>query len=338
MRTIELKDDHVKLIDQTLLPNKLEFVKCRSTEEVAQAIEEMKIRGAPALGAAAGMGLAITAINSQSTKPQELLSELEKAAERIRKTRPTAANLFSALDRVLSVARENDEDIEKLRRAVIEEAQSIADEDVNVNKRIGENGAELVNEGDTILTHCNAGALACVDYGTALGVVRSAHKQGKINVIATETRPFCQGARLTTWELKRDDIPVTLITDNMVGHQMNEGRIDLVVVGADRIAANGDVANKIGTYTIAVLANRHNIPFYVAAPKSTIDPSTNSGDEIEIEQRDPSEVTTMGGEKLAPEGIEVLHPAFDVTPAELVTRIITEKGVFRPSKVKSLFD
>ncbi|KXA99923.1 methylthioribose-1-phosphate isomerase [candidate division MSBL1 archaeon SCGC-AAA261C02] len=339
MRTIELEDNQVKLIDQTLLPTEAKFVKCINVEELARAIEEMKIRGAPALGAAAGFGLAITVMNSESTKPEKMLQELKNAAGRIRRTRPTAANLFSALDRVMKTAEQNAASVEELREAVVEAAEAIAEEDIQVNQKMGENGSELIEDGDTILTHCNAGSLACVDYGTALGVVRAAREQGKdVSVIATETRPLCQGARLTTWELQRDDIPVTLITDNMVGRVMSEEKVNRVIVGADRIAANGDVANKIGTYTIAVLANRHEIPFYVATPLSTIDPQTESGGEIEIENRDPKEVTTLAGQELAPKEINVLNPAFDVTPAELITRIITEKGVFKPSEIKSLFD
>ncbi|KXB07961.1 methylthioribose-1-phosphate isomerase [candidate division MSBL1 archaeon SCGC-AAA385D11] len=339
MRTIQLKNDYIELIDQTVLPKRLEFVRCQNAEEVAQAIEQMKIRGAPALGAAAGMALAVTALHSRASDSRVMLRELKAATNRIKRTRPTAANLFMALNRVMKVAEKSvTGSVKELQKAVVEEAKAIAEEDVKINREMGRQGAQLIQEGNTILTHCNAGALACVDYGTALGVIRAARGQGKgVSVIATETRPLFQGSRLTTWELKHDGIPVTLITDGAVGHTMSEGNVDLVIVGADRIAGNGDVANKIGTYSIAVLANRYDIPFYVAAPTSTIDPQTRSGKEIEIEYRDPSEVTSLGGHKLAPDGIDVSNPAFDVTPAGLITKIITENGVSEPSELESLF-
>lgn len=339
MRTIQLKDDYVELIDQTVLPERLEFVRCQNAEEVAQAIEQMKIRGAPALGAAAGMALAVTALHSRASDSEPMFRELKAATNRIKRTRPTAANLFKALNRVMKVAEESiTGSVEELRKAVVEEAKSIAEEDVKVSREMGRQGAQLVQGGNTILTHCNAGALACVDYGTALGVIRAARDQGKgVSVIATETRPLFQGSRLTTWELKHDRIPVTLITDGAVGHTMSEGNVDLVIVGADRIASNGDVANKIGTYSIAALADRHGIPFYVAAPTSTIDLQTQSGKEIEIEYRDPSEVISLCGHKLAPDGIDVSNPAFDVTPAGLITKIITENGVSEPGELETLF-
>ncbi|KXB02870.1 methylthioribose-1-phosphate isomerase [candidate division MSBL1 archaeon SCGC-AAA261D19] len=339
MRTIQLKNDYIELIDQTVLPKRLEFVRCQNAEEVAQAIEQMKIRGAPALGAAASMALAVTALHSRASDSGVMFRELKAATNRIKRTRPTAANLFMALNRVMKVAEESVAgSVKELRKVVVEEAEAIAEENVKINREMGRQGAQLIQEGNTVLTHCNAGALACVDYGTALGVIRAARDQGKeVSVIATETRPLFQGSRLTTWELKHDGIPVTLIIDGAVGHIMSEGNVDLVIVGADRIAGNGDVANKIGTYSIAVLANRHDIPFYVAAPTSTIDPQTRSGKEIEIEYRDPSEVTSLGGHKLAPDGIDVSNPAFDVTPANLITKIITENGVSEPSELDSLF-
>jgi methylthioribose-1-phosphate isomerase len=338
MRTVKLDGKSVVMIDQSKLPSKLELIRCGSAAEVADAIKQMKIRGAPALGAAAAMALAVTALRSRSGDAGALLHELERATEEVRRTRPTGANLFAGLNRVMAAAREAGDDVARIREKVVKEAQRIADEDVDANRQMGKNGAELVKDGATILTHCNAGALATVDYGTALGVVRAAREQGKqVNVIATETRPLCQGSRLTTWELKRDDIPVTLITDSMVGHVMAQGKVDLVIVGADRIAASGDTANKIGTYTIAVLAKRHGIPFYVAAPTSTIDLETSDGSKIKIEHRDPSEVRFFSGEEIVPEGVEVLNPAFDVTPAELITAIITERGVVSPEKVRELF-
>lgn len=338
MRTVKLEGKSVVMIDQSKLPSKLEFIRCGTAGEVASAIKQMKIRGAPALGAAAAMALAVTALRSKSSDAGSLLQELEGAASEIRRTRPTGANLFAGLNRVMAAARGAGDDVARIRETVVKEAQRIADEDVEANKQIGKNGAELVKDGATILTHCNAGALATVDYGTALGVVRAARERGKrVKVIVTETRPLCQGARLTTWELKRDGIPVTLITDSMVGHVMAQGEVDLVIVGADRIAANGDTANKIGTYTIAALARRHEVPFYVAAPTSTIDLETSDGSKIKIEYRDPSEVRFFGGEEVVPEGVEVLNPAFDVTPADLIMAVITERGVVKPEKVRELF-
>lgn len=337
MRTIELRGKSVVLIDQTRLPEKLRFVKCRSAEELAKAIERMQIRGAPALAAAAAMALAVTALRSKAGGKAQMLRELEAAAARVRRTRPTGVNLFVGLKRVLSVAR-SASDAREIRAAVVREAKCIADEDVEANRRMGKHGARLLKDGDIVLTHCNTGALATVDYGTALGVVRAARRQGKhIRVIATETRPFLQGARLTAWELKREGIPVTVIIDNMVGYVMAQGEVDVVLVGADRIAANGDVANKIGTYSIAVIAKEHHVPFYVVAPTSTIDMSVRSGREIPIEQRDASEVEFIGRTRVVPKGVKVLNPAFDITPARLVKAIVTERGVVKPSELKSLF-
>ncbi|MBC7219217.1 MAG: S-methyl-5-thioribose-1-phosphate isomerase [Hadesarchaea archaeon] len=337
MRTIELRGDEVILIDQTQLPLRLVRIKCRSAEEVAEAIEQMKIRGAPALAAAAAMALAITAVKSRARTKGQLLRELERAGRRIGRTRPTAVNLFVGLERALAAAR-SAADVEDVRKAVVREAEAIAEEDVKVNRKIGENGAMLMEDGDVVLTHCNAGSLATVDYGTALGVIRAAHSSGKkIEVIATETRPLLQGARLTAWELSREGIPVRVVTDGMVGYLMAKGMIDKVVVGADRIAANGDAANKIGTYSIAVLAKEHRIPFYIAAPTSTVDLKVKTGAEIPIEERRPEEVIFFRGVRVVPKGVKVFNPAFDITPARYITAFITERGVVKPGELSKLF-
>ncbi len=337
MRTIELRDKDVLMIDQTLLPNKLKVIRCRSAEEVARAIEGMKIRGAPALAAAAAMGLAVTALRSRAKDKAALMKELESAAKRIGKTRPTAVNLFVGLERAISAAR-NAQGLEAARKAVASEAQRVAEEDIEVNRAIGRNGAKLLKSGDTVMTHCNAGSLATVDYGTAEGVFRAAWESGKkIKVIAKETRPLLQGARLTAWELKRDGIPVKVIVDSAAGYLISRGDIDAVVVGADRIVANGDTANKIGTYPLALVAKEHGVPFYVAAPLSTIDMKIKSGEDIPIEFRDQEEVAVWGAKRYVPKGVEVLNPAFDVTPARLITAIITEKGVVKPDNLKSFF-
>ena len=325
-RTIEWRNGTIVTIDQARLPQEVVTLEMRSCDEVAEAIKTMKIRGAPLLGAAAAFALALVAYNSKAENRLELINELEKAAEILRGTRPTGANLFWAMDRILDKARKFSGDREALAAFVVEEAQKIADEDAEANHLIGKYGAELLRDGDVILTHCNAGALATVEYGTALGVVRSAWEQGKrVMVIATETRPKLQGARLTTYELKRDGIPVTLITDNMVGYVMYKRMVSNVVVGADRIVQDA-VINKIGTFTIAVLAKEHNKPFYVAAPKSTFDLNHTSKDVI-IEERKPQEVTQIGSQRIAADGIEVLNPAFDITPLEYVTAIICESGI-----------
>ncbi len=337
MRTIELRGKDVLMIDQTLLPNELKVIRCRSAEEVARAIEGMKIRGAPALAAAAAMGLAVTALRSRARDKASLMEELERASERIAKTRPTAVNLFVGLERAMSAASDA-KDVGAAKKSVASEAQRAAEEDIEVNRAIGRNGAKLLKNGDTVMTHCNAGSLATVDYGTAEGVFRAAWEAGKkIKVIARETRPLLQGARLTAWELKRDGIPVKVIVDSAAGHLMAHGQIDVVVVGADRIVANGDTANKIGTYPLALVAKEHGVPFYVAAPLSTIDMKTKSGKEIPIEFRDQEEVAVWGTKRYVPKGVEVLNPAFDVTPAKLITAIITEKGVVKPNDLKSLF-
>jgi len=326
MRTIEWLDGTVEAIDQTKLPNETVFMRMKTCGDVAEAIRTMKIRGAPLLGASAGFALALTAYHSKAQSREKLLEELQESAEIIRKTRPTAINLFWALDRILGKAQAASPSCVALARFVVEEARRIADEDVAANHLIGTHGAKLVQDGDVILTHCNAGALATVDYGTALGVVRSAWEQGKrIRVFADETRPLLQGARLTAYELKRDGIPVTLITDNMAGYVMSKHMVNMVIVGADRVLRDS-VVNKIGTFTVAVLAKEHRIPFYVAAPKSTFDTKKTSA-EVIIEERKPEEVTLMGGRRIAPEGVDVFNPAFDITPLDYVTSIICEDGI-----------
>ncbi|MDD4493225.1 MAG: S-methyl-5-thioribose-1-phosphate isomerase [Eubacteriales bacterium] len=334
MRPLEFKNNVLTLLDQTKLPLECIKVECKTCGEVATAIKDMLVRGAPAIGISAAYGLTIAAAYIDTDDKIQFFSELEEAGNLLKSTRPTAVNLFWAVDRVLKKVRENkNESIEQIKLIISEEAVKMDLEDSETNRQIGINGSELIEKNSTILTHCNAGALATSDYGTALGVIRAAHEQGKnIKVFADETRPYLQGARLTAWELMNDNIPVTLICDNMAGHFMKSGQIDYVIVGADRIALNGDTANKIGTYSIAVLAKENNIPFYVAAPLSTIDPEIESGDEIPIEYRNENEVTCIAGKRIAPEGIKVLNPAFDVTPAKYITAIITEKGVVYPSK------
>ncbi|MGQ9460938.1 MAG: S-methyl-5-thioribose-1-phosphate isomerase [Candidatus Bathyarchaeaceae archaeon] len=334
MKTIDWQNGVVVTVDQTRLPGELVYLKMKKCHEVASAIKNMKLRGAPLIGVAAAYGLALTAYHSKAEKKEDLVKEIEKSAETLGETRPTAVNLFWAINRILRKAREASGDAKEIAKVIIEEAQRMADEDVETNRKIGQHGSKLINNGDIVLTHCNAGSLATVDYGTALGVIRAAWEQGKkVNVIATETRPKLQGARLTAYELKRDGIPVTLITDNMVGYVMSRKRVDKVFVGADRIVQDA-VINKIGTYTIAVLAHEHGIPFYVAAPTSTMDLSRTS-DEAVIEERNPEEVTHILSQRIAPEGIEVMNPAFDVTPMKYVSAIITEKGVLSPEGIKN---
>jgi methylthioribose-1-phosphate isomerase len=326
MRTIEWQDGTVITIDQTRLPHETVTLKIKTIDEMAEAIKNLRVRGAPLLGAAAAFGLALTAFHSKASCISELLAELEDAANILKSTRPTAVNLFWAADRVLGKARDFKGTVEELKTLVIREAQKIADEDAEANQAIGKNGAALINDGDVILTHCNAGELATVEYGTALGVIRAAWKQGKkIKVIATETRPLLQGARLTAYELKRDGIPVTLITDSMVGCVMHKRMVNKVVVGADRIVQDA-VINKIGTFTVAVLAHEHGVPFYVAAPKSTFDLTRKAADVI-IEERNPAEVTRLGSQQIATSDIGVLNPAFDITPLKYVTAIIHESGI-----------
>jgi len=328
VETIQWTPDGVVMIDQTKLPREEVYVTCTTYEEVADAIRTMVIRGAPAIGVAAAMGVALGVLHAD---PARLDAEFERISATLAATRPTAVNLFWGIDRMKRVFTEvRAEPIQRIRERLIREAQQIRLEDIAINEAIGRNGADLVPDGKTVLTHCNAGALATAGYGTALGVVRAAVSSGKkIDVFADETRPFLQGARLTVWELQHDSIPATLITDNMAGHFLKSGRIGCVVVGADRIAANGDVANKIGTYSVAVLAKENGVPFYVAAPISTLDLTLASGAEIPIEQRAANEVTHVFGVAVAPDGIPVENPAFDVTPSRYVTAIITERGVAR---------
>jgi len=327
MRTIKWCNGIVLTVDQTRLPHETVTLEIKTCDEMAEAIKNMRIRGAPLLGAATGFALALTAYHSKATSKEKLLAELENSATTLKSTRPTAVNLFWAADRILSKARDFSGNTEELKSLVVREAQRIADEDAEANRAIGKNGAELIKDGDVILTHCNAGELATVEYGTALGVIRAAWKQGKkIKVIATETRPLLQGARLTVYELKRDGIPVTLITDNMVGYVMHKGLVNEVVVGADRIVQDA-VINKIGTFTVAVLAKEHHVPFYVAAPKSTFDLTRKAADVV-IEERNPAEVTHVGSQQIATSGVSVLNPAFDITPLKYVSAIICESGVY----------
>ncbi len=338
--TIAWEDDAVVMIDQRKLPSAEVYVRCRTAAEVARAIRTMVIRGAPAIGVAAAMGLALGVRKSKATGTQRLAAEFQKTCDAMAATRPTAVNLFWAIERmkrVFSAAVAAGESVDEIRDRLAREARAIHDEDVQSCRAMGAFGAAVVPDDAKILTHCNAGALATAGYGTALGVIRGAVEAGKqVVVFADETRPFLQGARLTAWELVRDHIPTTVVTDNMAGALMRQGRVNFVVVGADRIAANGDTANKIGTYTVAVLAREHGVPFYVAAPLSTIDLQTSDGSQIPIEERSAKEVTHVGGTQLAPAGAAVWNPAFDVTPHELISGIITERGIFRAPYVESL--
>jgi len=328
---IEFKKGKIRFIDVTKLPEELVYVETDNVERLANAIEKMEIRGAPAIGVAAALCLAMVAYNSEAESYNELAEEVHKAAERLRRTRPTAYNLFWSINRMLEKLRKlKDKPLVSVKSEMVKEALNIQLEDIRNNIAIGKYGANFIEDGDTILTHCNAGSLATAGFGTALGVIRYAYhvQKKRIKVIATETRPLLQGARLTTWELIQENIPVTLITDNMVGYVMSKGLVTKIVVGADRILLDGRTANKIGTYSIAVLAKHHNIPFYVAAPTSTIDPRSK---DIPIEHRKPYEVKTVLGKiSIAPEEVDVLNPAFDVTPPDLITAIITEKGVAYP--------
>ncbi|HTX34149.1 MAG TPA: S-methyl-5-thioribose-1-phosphate isomerase [Bryobacteraceae bacterium] len=328
IETIQWKDGAVVMIDQTRLPLEEKFVTCRTYEEVATAIRDMVIRGAPAIGVAAAMGVALGVTGAAE---DGLDAQMETICDTLARTRPTAVNLFWGIERMKRrYAGLRGRPIEEIRRRMVEEALLIREEDIAINRAMGRHGAPLVPDGKTVLTHCNAGALATAGYGTALGVIRAAIESGKhVDVFADETRPFLQGARLTVWELQQDGIPTTLITDNMAGHFMKSGRIGCVVVGADRIAANGDVANKVGTYSVAVLAHENGVPMFVAAPISTLDLTLASGDLIPIEQRSAAEVTHVFGHAVAPPGTAVQNPAFDVTPARYITAIITERGVAR---------
>ncbi len=342
-KTIEWKNNTVRMIDQRILPTREVYNVYRDYKGVAKAIKSMVIRGAPAIGVAAAMGVAIGALKIRTKDIRVFKRELKKINRLIASTRPTAVNLFWAIERMAGVVDANEHlPVESIKKKLVKEARDICREDIAINKEIGRRGGLLLKNRSTVLTHCNAGALATAGYGTALGVIRGAIKQGKaISVFADETRPFLQGTRLTAWELKKDRIDVTLITDSMAGVMMAEGLIDAVVVGSDRIAANGDIANKIGTYTVAILAREHKIPFYVAAPLSTIDLNVKDGSGIPIEERDTKEVTHTNGKRVAPKGIKVKNPAFDVTPHKLVTAIITEKGVARRpyrSSIQRLFE
>src|ERR1051326_4817713 len=341
IKTVEWTKDGVRMLDQRLLPSQEVYLMLRSYDEVAEAIRKMVVRGAPAIGVSAAMGIALGASQSVGTSIADLEDDFQYICDYMGKTRPTAVNLFWAIERMRATfrhAKAAENAVEELKKILVAEALAIFKEDIAANRAIGKFGGPLIPDGATVLTHCNAGALATAgDYGTALGVVRGARDAGKRGaVIADETRPFLQGARLTAWELQKDEIPVTVITDNMAGHVMKQGRIDCVVVGADRIAANGDTANKIGTYMVAVLAREHGIPFYVAAPVSTVDLARATGEEIPIEERDSREVTHVREQRLAPEGVPVRNPAFDVTPNKLIAAIITDRGVARPPYVDSL--
>ncbi len=330
-KTIEWKGDRVRMLDQRRLPQEVRYLDCRDASSVAQAIRTMAIRGAPAIGVAAAMGIALAAKRIRSNQPKIFRRSLEKTCQEMRETRPTAVNLFWAVDRMKKILeRVESNGVEETKKRLVREALQILETDVEVNHKIGMYGKRLIKEGDGVLTHCNAGALATGGFGTALGVIYAARDEGKhFQVFVDETRPMLQGCRLTAWELVQEKIPATLITDNMAGVLMRRGLVNLVVVGADRIARNGDTANKIGTYSLAVLSKSHGIPFYVAAPTSTLDLSLVSGEEIPIEERNSAEVTHFRGYPIAPKGVKAFNPAFDVTPHSLIHGIITEKGIIR---------
>src|SRR5690348_12461251 len=338
IQTLEWTDKGVRFIDQTKLPTEEVYVTCKTHEQVADVIRNMVVRGAPAIGVAAGMGIALGVNNSKAETTGDLKKDFDQICETIRQTRPTAVNLFWAIRRMQEkFERIRIRPIPQIKRDLIEEAQHMHAEDIAANQTMGRHGATLMPSGGGVLTHCNAGALATCGYGTALGVIRAAVESGKkLQVYADETRPFLQGSRLTAWELMKDGIPTTVISDNMAGAIMKQGKIGAVVVGADRIAANGDVANKIGTYTVAVLAKEHGIPFYVAAPFSTVDLETPDGSKIPIEQRSATEVTHFAGKLVTPEGVSIENPAFDVTPAKYVSAIVTERGIARAPYQESL--
>ena len=335
LKTVEWKDKSVVMIDQTKLPNELIFVTYTDYNDVANAIRTLVIRGAPAIGVAGAFGLALAALQSKATTKEDIIKDLEQAKKILFETRPTAVNLAWGLNKMMNVSKDC-QSIDEIKKSIVEAATTLAEDDVKINKAMGKNGAELFDNNDTIMTHCNAGALATVAYGTALGVVRAIKESGKnIKVIATETRPVMQGSRLTAFELKHEGIDVSLIPDTAVGYTMANGLINKIVVGADRIVSTGHVFNKIGTYQIAIIAKQHNIPFYVAAPLSTFDLNSNAEDVV-IEQRKASEVTSIGNKKTAPDGINVINPAFDLTPPELISGIITEKGVIRQPYEESI--
>jgi len=332
---VEWLDNKLRILDQSKLPREQSFVDLVNYQDIAAAITEMKVRGAPAIGIVAAYGIALGAQGIETSSKDEFLVQLNQVMQTFAATRPTAVNLFHTIDRMKKTVA--GDSVPELKRALVDEAKQIHEEEIEATRRLSQLGAELIQDGFTILTHCNAGPLATAGYGTALGTIQAAKEQGKrIDVFATETRPLLQGARLTAWELKQAGIPVTLITDSMAGYFMNQDKINCVIVGADRIAANGDVANKIGTYTLAVLARENGIPFYVAAPTSTIAFLLTSGDKIPIEERNPEEVTHIQGVPIAPEGIEAANPAFDVTRHDYVAAIITEKGVIREPYVEGL--
>jgi len=340
LRTVEWKNNKVIMIDQTKLPNELVFVEDDDYNQVAEAIRTLVVRGAPAIGVSGAFGLALAVLQSTATTKEELISDLDNAKKILFETRPTAINLAWGLEKIMEVAKEKN-DIDEIKETVIETAKKMAEDDIKINKIMGKKGSELFDNNDTIMTHCNAGALATVAYGTALGVIRATRESGKnVKVIATETRPVQQGSRLTAFELKHDGFDVSLIPDTAVGYSMANGLVNKVVVGADRIVRTGHVFNKIGTYQVAIIAKQHGIPFYVAAPLSTFDMKTNAEDVI-IEMRNESEVTGIGDKKTAPDDIGVINPAFDMTPPELITGIITEKGVVKPpyeESIKKLFE
>jgi len=340
LKTVEWKNNKVVMIDQTKLPNQLVFVEFEDYNKVADAIRNLVVRGAPAIGVSGAFGLALAVLQSQATTKEELISDMEKARKILFETRPTAINLEWGLKKIMNVAKSGDS-VEEIKKLVISKAKKMADDDIEINKIMGKNGSVLFDNNDTIMTHCNAGALATVAYGTALGVIRATRESGKnIKVIATETRPVQQGSRLTVFELKHDGFDVSLIPDTAVGYSMANGLVDKVIVGADRIVKTGHVFNKIGTYQVATMAKQHGIPFYVAAPLSTFDMKSDAKD-IVIEMRKGSEVTGIGDKKTAPDGINVINPAFDITPPELISGIITEKGVAQPpyeESIKKLFE
>jgi methylthioribose-1-phosphate isomerase len=333
--TVAWQNNSVVLIDQTKLPNKLVYVKCKDYREVAEAIKKLVVRGAPAIGVTAAFGLALAAQQSKAKTLPELMTDLDTAFKVLRATRPTAVNLFWALERVMGKAKRG-KTLQEAKKVVLDEALKMSEEDISANRQMGANGAKLFRDGDIVLTHCNAGSLATVAYGTALGVIRAARESGKrLSVIATETRPVMQGSRLTAFELQHDGIDVSLIPDTAVGHMMVRGAIKRVIVGADRVLRTGHVFNKIGTYQVAILANKHKVPFYVAAPLSTFD-FESSPEDVVIEERPVDEVVKVGKKRVAPKGVRVFNPAFDLTPPELITGIITERGVLMPPFEKNL--
>ncbi|MCX5781229.1 MAG: S-methyl-5-thioribose-1-phosphate isomerase [Elusimicrobia bacterium] len=337
VKTLFFKNNTLYILNQLLLPRKAQYVKCKSYKEVADAIKKMVIRGAPAIGVAAAFGVALAANEKRFSSPEKLKKYIQKAVKALSQTRPTAVNLFWSLQKMKNLLSQKAKTPDELAQRLKKEALKIYNEDISTNKLIGKLGSKLFKKKSVVITHCNAGALATAGYGTALGVIRSAYSKGKIKMVfVDETRPYLQGSRLTAWEMKQENIPYVLITDNMAGYFMKTAGISAVIVGADRIARNGDTANKIGTYSLSVLAKYHKIPFYVAAPISTIDLNTPSGDEIVIEERSSDEVLYIHGKSIAPIGARAYHPGFDVTPSENITAIITEKGVFKPKEIKNI--